>query len=68
MAWNKLRRTIFDADHPFYEKTFEEQMADLQANLDEVKLHEKQARALLAKARKVPAAATSSRPADPVAG
>ena len=46
----------------------EEQMADLQANLDEVKLHEKQARALLAKARKVPAAATSSRPADPVAG
>ena len=53
------------ADH---KRQLEEQMADLQANLDEVKLHEKQARALLAKARKVPAAATSSRPADPVAG
>ena len=52
------------ADH---KRQLEEQMADLQANLDEVKLHEKQARALLAKARKVPAT-TSSRPADPVAG
>ena len=53
------------ADH---KRQLEEQMADLQANLDEVKLHEKQARALLAKAKKVPAAATSSRPVDSVAG
>ncbi len=30
MAWNKLRRTIFDPKHPFYEKTFEEQMIDLE--------------------------------------
>lgn len=30
----------------------EEQMADLQANLDEVKVHEKEARALLAKVEK----------------
>jgi zinc protease len=30
MAWNKLRRTIFDADHPFYEKTFDEQVIDLE--------------------------------------
>jgi zinc protease len=30
MAWNKLRRTIFDAGHPFYEKTFEEQVVDLE--------------------------------------
>ena len=34
------------ADH---KRQLEEQMADLLANLDEVKLHEKQARALLAK-------------------
>lgn len=32
--------------------TLEEQMADLQANLDEVKEHEREARALLAKADK----------------
>jgi DNA-binding transcriptional MerR regulator len=37
------------ADH---KRQLEEQMADLQANLDEVKLHEKQARSLLAKAKK----------------
>ena len=37
------------ADH---KRQLEEQMADLQSNLDEVKLHEKQARALLAKALK----------------
>lgn len=37
------------ADH---KRQLEEQMADLQANLDEVKLHEKQAKALLAKAKK----------------
>ena len=35
------------ADH---RKQLNEQMADLQANLDEVKVHEKEARALLAKA------------------
>jgi len=33
----------------------EEQMADLQSNLDEVKEHEKEARALLAKMAKNPA-------------
>lgn len=32
-----------------HRKELEEQMADLQANLDEVKVHEKEARALLAK-------------------
>jgi DNA-binding transcriptional MerR regulator len=32
-----------------HRKQLEEQMADLQANLEEVKLHEKEARALLAK-------------------
>lgn len=32
-----------------HKRQLEEQMADLQANLDEVKLHEKQTRALLAK-------------------
>ena len=35
-----------------HRRQLEEQMADLLANLDEVKLHEKQARALLAKTRK----------------
>jgi zinc protease len=30
MAWNKMRRTIFDESHPFFEKTFEEQMIDLE--------------------------------------
>lgn len=37
-----------------HRKQLEEQMADLQANLDEVKEHEKEARALLAKAEKIP--------------
>ena len=37
------------ADH---RKQLEEQMADLQANLDEVKVHEKEARSLLARAEK----------------
>ncbi|MCB1973189.1 MAG: MerR family transcriptional regulator [Nitrospirota bacterium] len=37
-----------------HRKQLEEQMADLQANLDEVKEHEKEARALLAKAEKMP--------------
>ena len=36
-----------------HRKQLEEQMADLQANLDEVKEHEKEARALLAKAEKL---------------
>ena len=37
------------ADH---RKQLDEQMADLQANLDEVKTHEKEARALLSKSEK----------------
>ncbi|MRD49531.1 MerR family transcriptional regulator [Caenimonas koreensis DSM 17982] len=35
-----------------HRKQIEEQMADLQANLDEVKVHEKEARVLLARAEK----------------
>ena len=35
-----------------HRKQLDEQMADLQANLDEVKVHEKEARALLLKAEK----------------
>ena len=35
-----------------HRRQMEEQMADLQANLDEVKVHEKEARALLARAEK----------------
>ncbi|MBC7601375.1 MAG: MerR family DNA-binding transcriptional regulator [Ramlibacter sp.] len=35
-----------------HRKQIEEQMADLQANLDEVKVHEKEARALLARSEK----------------
>lgn len=35
-----------------HRQQMEEQMADLQANLDEVKVHEKEARALLARAEK----------------
>lgn len=35
-----------------HKRQLEEQMADLVANLDEVKVHEKEARALLAKAEK----------------
>jgi DNA-binding transcriptional MerR regulator len=35
-----------------HRKQLEEQMADLQANLDEVKIHEKEARALLARSEK----------------
>ena len=35
-----------------HRKQLEEQMADLQANLDEVKAHEKEARALLARSEK----------------
>jgi DNA-binding transcriptional MerR regulator len=40
-----------------HRKQLEEQMADLQANLDEVKVHEREARALLARAEKVRQAA-----------
>ena len=42
-----------------HRKQLEEQMADLQANLDEVRVHEKEARTLLAKtAQAAPAAKT----------
>ena len=41
------------ADH---KRQLEEQLADLMANLDEVKVHEKEARALLAKVEKNPKA------------
>ena len=47
------------ADH---RRQLEEQMADLQANLEEVKVHEKEARALLAKADR-PAEGRSAAPA-----
>src|SRR3954469_25895943 len=36
-----------------HRRQLEEQMADLQANLDEVKVHEREARALLARSEKV---------------
>src|SRR3954451_25284485 len=38
-----------------HRQQLEEQMADLQANLDEVRVHEREARALLARAEKEPA-------------
>lgn len=44
-----------------HKRQLEEQLADLMANLDEVKVHEKEARALLAKLEKQPK--ESSRPA-----
>ena len=40
-----------------HRKQLEEQMAEVQANLDEVKVHEKEARALLARSEKARAAA-----------
>jgi DNA-binding transcriptional MerR regulator len=40
-----------------HRKQLEEQMADLQAHLDEVKVHEREARALLARAEKMRQAA-----------
>jgi DNA-binding transcriptional MerR regulator len=40
-----------------HRKQLEEQMADLQANLDEVRVHEREARALLARAEKTRQAA-----------
>ena len=38
-----------------HKRQIEEQMADLQANLEEIKAHEREARALLAKTEKSPA-------------
>ena len=43
-----------------HRKQLDEQMADLQANLDEVKTHEKEARALLAKSDRKAAIATAT--------
>jgi zinc protease len=42
LAWNALRRNIYSADHPFSEKTFEEQLLELdQLALEEIKeLHQ----------------------------
>jgi DNA-binding transcriptional MerR regulator len=40
-----------------HRRQLEEQMADLQANLDEVKVHQKEAKALLAKVEKTRVAA-----------
>ncbi|MEN9843078.1 MAG: hypothetical protein RLZZ612_907 [Pseudomonadota bacterium] len=48
-----------------HKRQIEEQMADLQANLDEVKLHEKQARALLDKARGAPKSPKSAKSNTP---
>jgi transposase len=39
-----------------HKRQIEEQMADLQANLEEIKAHEREARALLGKAEKRQAA------------
>lgn len=39
-----------------HRKQVEEQMADLQANLDEIKVHQREARSLLAKLEQAPAA------------
>jgi DNA-binding transcriptional MerR regulator len=44
-----------------HRRQLEEQMADLQANLDEVKVHEKEARALLARLEKAPRAKALAR-------
>jgi DNA-binding transcriptional MerR regulator len=43
----QLRKFLAVLDQ--HRRQIEEQMADLQANLDEVKVHEKEAKALLAK-------------------
>ena len=48
-----------------HRRQLEEQMADLQANLEEVKVHEKEARALLAKASKVQGAEADTLPQAP---
>lgn len=42
-----------------HRRQLEEQMADLQANLDEVKVHEREARALLSRLDKAPARAAA---------
>jgi DNA-binding transcriptional MerR regulator len=44
-----------------HRKQIEEQMADLQANLDEIKVHQREARALLAKQDGKPAAKTAAK-------
>ncbi len=46
-----------------HRKQIEEQMADLQANLDEIKVHQREARALLAKQE----AKAAAKPASPAA-
>ena len=48
-----------------HRRQLEEQKADLQANLEEVKVHEKEARALLAKASKVQGAEADTLPPAP---
>ena len=42
-----------------HRRQLEDQLAEVQANLDEVKVHEKEARALLAKSEKAPPASRS---------
>ncbi|HEY9713594.1 MAG TPA: pitrilysin family protein, partial [Chroococcales cyanobacterium] len=43
MAWNRMRREIFPVDHPFYERSLEEQLAELDlVGIPQLKaLHEK---------------------------
>ena len=49
-----------------HKKQLEEQMADLQANLDELKVHQREAKALLAKSKsKIPQAAPPASAAAP---
>lgn len=43
-----------------HQKQLEDQMADLQANLDEIKVHQREAKSLLAKSRKGSAAKSRS--------
>ena len=47
-----------------HRQQIEEQMADLQANLDEIKVHQREARALLAKSDGKPARKTSNKKAE----
>ena len=61
-----MQLTKFLAVLDVHRARIEEQMADLQANLDEIKVHQREARALLAKAeasasksKKAPATATT---------
>jgi DNA-binding transcriptional MerR regulator len=46
-----------------HRKQIEEQMADLQANLDEIKVHQREAKALLAKAEAKPEAKSAGKAA-----